>query len=130
MSKRYFGSWASWEGMRDDFFPKPYSEHSIVYPVPDDFPSDDMILFASYGGASYEGDAVVIYLQDDKLYEVHASHCSCYGLEEQWAPEQTDWGALAIRSKKDNEDHQYFYFLSDHDGEAVEAFWNLVEDNK
>jgi hypothetical protein len=24
-----------------------------------------------------------------KLYENHGSHCSCYGFEDQWAPEET-----------------------------------------
>lgn len=42
------------------------------------------ILFASYGNEEYEGVAFVIFEKDGKLFEVNASHCSCYGLEDQW----------------------------------------------
>lgn len=44
------------------------------------------ILFAAYGAQSYEGDARVIFKKDDKIYVVAGSHCSCYGLEDQWDP--------------------------------------------
>jgi hypothetical protein len=46
------------------------------------------ILFASYSYANYSGDAWVLFEQDGKLYEVNGSHCSCYGLEGQWEPEE------------------------------------------
>jgi hypothetical protein len=46
------------------------------------------ILFASYGSANYEGSAWVMYEKDGELYEVNGSHCSCYGLEDQWSPEE------------------------------------------
>jgi hypothetical protein len=46
------------------------------------------ILFASYGCANYSGDAWVLFLQDGKLYEVAGGHCSCYGLEGQWEPDE------------------------------------------
>lgn len=49
---------------------------------------DINILFASYGNDNYEGEAWVLFEKDGKLYEVHGSHCSCYGLEEQWEPEE------------------------------------------
>lgn len=47
--------------------------------------SDVNILFASYTYEDYSGDAWVLYEKDGKLYEVNGSHCSCYGLEEQWS---------------------------------------------
>lgn len=50
--------------------------------------SDINILFASYGEDNYSGDAWVLFEQDGKLYEVNGSHCSCYGLEGQWCPEE------------------------------------------
>lgn len=50
--------------------------------------SDINILFASYGQANYSGDAWVLFEQDGKLYEVNGGHCSCYGLEGQWSPEE------------------------------------------
>lgn len=55
------------------------------------------VLLASYGGGSYEGDAFVLFRRDGKLYEVHGSHCSCYGLEGQWEPEETFKEALMKR---------------------------------
>lgn len=45
------------------------------------------ILIAEYY-CRYEGVSVVIFKQDGKLFEVNGSHCSCYGLEGQWDPEE------------------------------------------
>ncbi len=114
---KYFGSWSTRdeceESWRDD------------YKTPmQDFPSDEQILFASYGGASYEGDAFVLYEREGKLYEVSGGHCSCFGLEGQWKPEETAWAALAMR-KRDGK--PYEMFLTDHDNDARAAYWSLVD---
>lgn len=57
------------------------------------------VLLASYSYKNYSGDAFVLYrdTRDDKLYEVHGSHCSCYGLEGQWNPELCDLQSLRHR---------------------------------
>lgn len=55
------------------------------------------ILLASYECADYEGSAFVLFEEDGKLYEVNGSHCSCYGLEGQWQPEETLVEALVHR---------------------------------
>ena len=55
------------------------------------------IHLAWYGYGSYCGSSLVIYEKDGKLYEVNGSHCSCYGLEGQWKPEETSWEALKER---------------------------------
>jgi len=55
--------------------------------------------YASYEFEHYEGAAFVLFVKDDKLYEVHASHCSCYGLEGQWEPEETSVDELLFRLK-------------------------------
>jgi len=55
------------------------------------------VLFASYGYENYEGDAFVLFEKDGELFEVNGSHCSCYGLEGQWSPEETTIKALAHR---------------------------------
>lgn len=55
------------------------------------------ILFASYGTDNYTGDAFVLFERDGKLFEVNGSHCSCYGLEGQWTPEETTIEALRYR---------------------------------
>lgn len=60
---------------------------------------DAKILLAWYGGGDYEGSAFVLFEQYGKLYEVNGSHCSCYGLEGQWEPEETLVEALVHRIK-------------------------------
>lgn len=55
------------------------------------------ILFANYTYENYIGNAVVIFRHAGKLYEVHGAHCSCYGLEDQWEPEETSIEALRMR---------------------------------
>lgn len=61
-------------------------------------PHDDPgVLLASYGYQNYSGDAYVLYQQDDKLFEVSGGHCSCYGLENQWEPEETTYESLLHR---------------------------------
>ena len=52
------------------------------------------ILYANYDIDGYEGSAFVLFSRDGQLYEVHGSHCSCYGLEGQWEPEETTVDAL------------------------------------
>lgn len=49
---------------------------------------DINILLASYNQANYTGHAWVLFEHNGKLYEVDASHCSCYGVEGQWNPEE------------------------------------------
>jgi len=55
------------------------------------------ILFASYSYANYSGDAWVLFERDGKLFEVNGAHCSCYGLEGQFYPEETTLEAVAHR---------------------------------
>lgn len=61
---------------------------------------DINILFASYGCANYSGDAWVLFEQDGKLYEINGGHCSCYGLEGQWEPEEVSLKELEYRLLK------------------------------
>ena len=62
------------------------------------------VLLASYSYENYSGDAFVLYrdTRDGKLYEVHGSHCSCYGLEGQWAPDVCDLESLRHRLTEGN----------------------------
>lgn len=48
-----------------------------------------IILYADYEYENYSGDAYVLGFDKEKgtWFEVHGSHCSCYGLEGQWEPE-------------------------------------------
>jgi len=58
---------------------------------------DINILFASYGTDNYSGDAFVLLEKDGKLCEVNGGHCSCMGLEGQFAPEETTFEAISFR---------------------------------
>ncbi len=60
----------------------------------------DEVLLASYTYEDYSGDAFVLFRKGDKLYEVNGGHCSCYGLEGQWEPEDTNVEALRHRLEK------------------------------
>lgn len=55
------------------------------------------ILLASYTYENYTGEAFVLFEKDGLLFEVDGSHCSCYGLEGQWDPEETTKEALLVR---------------------------------
>lgn len=61
--------------------------------VPED-QQDIKILMAWYDQDAYDGSAFVLFDRNGQLYEVHGSHCSCYGLEDQWDPEETSTDAL------------------------------------
>jgi hypothetical protein len=52
-----------------------------------DDPEPDEVLYASYEREYYEGWSNVVYRIGDKFYKNYAAHCSCYGLEGQWEPE-------------------------------------------
>jgi hypothetical protein len=60
---------------------------------------DCEVLFAAYDG-DYDGEALVVFRRDGMLYEVNGGHCSCYGLEDQWEPEETSIEALRHRVKQ------------------------------
>jgi len=57
------------------------------------------ILFAAYLYENYSGSAFVLFAKDGKLFEVNGGHCSCYGLEGQWEPEEVVLEELASRIK-------------------------------
>ena len=46
------------------------------------------VIHADYTYEDYSGSSYVLYCKDGKYYEVHGSHCSCFGLEDQWEPEE------------------------------------------
>lgn len=54
-----------------------------------ELPSNVVLLYADYTYEDYSGDAYVLGYDKEKnqFFEVHGSHCSCYGLEGQWDEE-------------------------------------------
>lgn len=55
------------------------------------------VIVASYTQEDYSGSAYVLFERDGKLFEVHGGHCSCYGLEDQWEPEDADRDSILHR---------------------------------
>lgn len=60
------------------------------------------LLLWNYEYGNWEGYAFVLFEQNGRLYEVNGSHCSCYGLEGQWDPEETSVKELTYRMDKGN----------------------------
>lgn len=96
MGPQYLNDWAESgrEGMLADFG------------IGEDALAGAEVLVASYTYEDYSGDAYVLFKRDGKLWEVHGSHCSCYGLSEsdycgdyttQWQPEETTREAVLHR---------------------------------
>lgn len=73
----YYGNWACWNDVAGDFNIDPKLEKSIV------------VLYAEYNAPDYEGYATVVFVENGKFYFVGGSHCSCFGLEGQWEPDET-----------------------------------------
>lgn len=53
-------------------------------------PEPEQVLLAEYDTYPYEGYAIVVYRNGNKFFVVEGSHCSCYGLEGEWQPEEYD----------------------------------------
>lgn len=78
------------------------STEEVEYHFCEKFDEDVRVCYASYECEFYEGYAFVIFYdkRTKKYYEVNASHCSCYGLEEQWLPEEISVEGLSLRLEK------------------------------
>lgn len=92
----YHGQFECKEDIIREFFDDPEYTWKHEHPYNSELDSIE-ILFASYTYECYQGDAFVLFLKDNKLFEVNGSHCSCYGLEGQWDPEETTKEALMHR---------------------------------
>ncbi len=117
---KYHGSWGSYKDMAVGWSDDRWSDSPTIV---EDMAAEDEILFASYGGSGYDGNATVIFQRGGELFEVSASHCSCNGLEDQWSPAKITWGALEMRLKDMG---SYYGFLHDHEESAQQAFRDLV----
>ena len=74
------------------------------YEAPSDLVNKLDILIAYESVGSWGCDSSSFFLVKDKetgvLYEVHGSHCSCYGFEGQFTLEETSVDALKFRVKE------------------------------
>ena len=55
---------------------------------------DGIVIAGETEYADYEGAAAIVFVNDGKLYFQSGSHCSCFGFEGQWSPEETSVDAL------------------------------------
>jgi len=102
----YYGMWDKKEDVQGDF-----SGYGCGWGDTETYGTGDLteefetidVLVAWYDCEDYEGSAFVLFSQNGKLYEVHGGHCSCYGLEGQWGPEETSATAILHRMKKGHE---------------------------
>lgn len=120
MSGLFLNDWDSAEKMYKDFEDTYYDSENDRYAIAD---KDDIeILLASYTQECYEGDAFVLFKRksDGKLYEVNGGHCSCYGLEGQWNPEETTVEELEHRLTKGRLGRSYSYGSEDENKFAIE----------
>ena len=80
---------------------------------------DHEILFATYNeGRYHSGHAVVVFERDNILYLVDAKHCSCYGLEGLWKPDEIDWSMLITLNSLST--------CWEFDSDADEALYKLI----
>lgn len=98
---------ASWYGADDsvdaetvleDFRGETWSSPGISAD-PEITAGDMDLIVAWYEYESYEGSAFVVYRdrRDGKVYQVLGGHCSCYGLEGQWQPEEVSAAEILAR---------------------------------
>lgn len=48
-----------------------------------------LVAYESVSDFGCDSTAYFLFQRGKQLFEVHASHCSCYGFENQWEPEKT-----------------------------------------
>lgn len=70
-------------------------------------PEPDEVYFAGYSYANYNGESVVLYRRGESYYYVEGGHCSCYGLEGQWTPEEYESKELFLKVLKSMKKHDY-----------------------
>ena len=77
---KYLGAWGvkDWRGS--------IGLDSMLSDFEIDSVGDFNVLVARYDQEDYEGSAFVLLEKEGQLYEVYASHCSCFGLEYQFEP--------------------------------------------
>jgi hypothetical protein len=75
-------SFSSWEDVQREYAMSEEEPHEIF--------------MMNYTYECYEGWSIVVYRRGHKYYTVHGSHCSCYGLEDQWDPEEYESKELLI----------------------------------
>lgn len=95
----FLNNWGSKTDLIKDFEELYYANEEEIQKATRKY-NDINILFASYGTEMYMGEAFVLFEKNKQLFEVNADHCSCYGLEGQFQPEETTIEAIKHRLTK------------------------------
>lgn len=85
---RYHGDFGSWNDVAIEFYSGSRYEDGALEKALKEIPEPEEVLYADYDTPGYEGDARVVYRNGDVYYYVNAGHCSCYGLEDQFNPDE------------------------------------------
>jgi hypothetical protein len=111
----------------DKYAEQPYDKESakVVYDQLEKL--DVLVAYESVG--SWGCDSTSFFVFKDKetgmLYEMHGSHCSCYGFEGQFRLEQTTTEALKSRvanarsRNEDDEDEHAIFSIGGYDSDAT-----------
>lgn len=84
----YHNDFSSWEDVANAYAGTRWGSSSEQEATLTAIPEPEEVLFADYTYEDYTGDSTVIYRNGDRYFMVSGSHCSCYGLEGQWEPEE------------------------------------------
>jgi hypothetical protein len=115
------------EHIADNYAQQPYDKESakVIYNQLDKL--DILIAYESVG--SWGCDSTSFFVFKDKetgtLYEMHGSHCSCYGFEGQFGLEETTVEALKsrvenARSRNQDEDDEHAIFsIGGYDSDSI-----------
>ncbi len=85
------------------------------------------VLFAAYEYENYSGDSLVIFRREGQILTVHGSHCSCYGLEGQWFPEESSPEFVRRIVESANGDWAWDYDLKVRHKDALRKVCDLLE---
>lgn len=97
-AKVFLGEWDSLEDVCQSFWPyRTMVKGALAFTYPEVVGVEFLLAFYGVTGGQYDFSAFVLFKRDGKLWEVNGSHCSCYGLENQWEPEETSVAALRHR---------------------------------
>lgn len=78
MSK-YVGDFGDWNDVKNGFTYDSISDITLINLLETE---PDKVFYAEYENGGYEGAAAVTWVNGEKFYFLHNSHCSCYGLYE------------------------------------------------
>lgn len=108
-------------------YAKDYDDESVKV-VKDQLDNlDVLIAYESVGSWGCDSTSFFVFKDKEtgKLYEMHGSHCSCYGFEGQFGLEETTVEALKsrvenARSRNDDEDDEHAIFsIGGYDSDAI-----------